>query len=218
MSIQEAERQTGVRGAIGAKLRAQRTRKQLSLRALASKVEVTPSLLSQIENGRANPSVTTLYSLVSELGMSLDELFFDEVRPGTPEETISAPEEGLEGNEVVLRAGDRPTIDVANGARWARLTPTPEPSVDFLYITYLAGGASCAPDGLITHAGQVFGLVDEGRLGATIGDRSYELETGDSMAFRGSVPHRFWSLDDASAAVVWAVIGRSGPARIVHRD
>jgi transcriptional regulator with XRE-family HTH domain len=216
MSAQTDERRAPVGSAMGVKLRAQRTRKKMSLQTLASKVEVTPSLLSQIENGRANPSVTTLYSLVSVLGMSLDELFFDEARASSPEESRSSLDS--EDGRVVLREDDRPTIDVANGARWARLTPTPEPFVDFFYITYLAGGASCAPGGLITHAGHVFGLVDAGRLGATIGADSYELETGDSMSFQGAAPHRFWSLDDAPASVVWTIIGRSGPARIVNRD
>jgi transcriptional regulator with XRE-family HTH domain/mannose-6-phosphate isomerase-like protein (cupin superfamily) len=213
MSTATKYAQAGVRPSIGAKLRAARQAKKMSLRALGRKLEVTPSLLSQIENGRANPSVTTLYSLVSELDLSLDELFSDS-RPARPDPAPAA--DGAVGiDTMVLRARDRPTIEVANRARWSRLTPTPEPSVDFMYVTYEAGGASCAPDGLITHAGHVFGLVVEGRIGATIGAETCELELGDSMAFPGAVPHRFWSLADRAAAVVWTVIGRTGRATIV---
>src|ERR1700759_4728935 len=106
-----AGRHAGVRSAIGTKLRAQRNSKGLSIRTLASRVDVTPSLLSQIEHGRANPSVTTLYSLVSELDMSLDELFFDEARgEQAGEDAIASTDPN--GDQVVLRAADRPTIDV----------------------------------------------------------------------------------------------------------
>src|SRR4029079_17065559 len=46
----------------------------LSLRALAARVGVSPSLISQVETGRARPSVRTLYAMASELRISLDEL------------------------------------------------------------------------------------------------------------------------------------------------
>ena len=52
----------------------------MSLRALARDVGVSPSLISQIEHGKATPSVGTLYAIVSELDISFDELFFDEPR------------------------------------------------------------------------------------------------------------------------------------------
>src|SRR3954463_6581416 len=60
---------------IGSRLRAERDRQGLSLRKLAGKLEISPSALSQIETGKSRPSVKTLYAVVSELGISLDELF-----------------------------------------------------------------------------------------------------------------------------------------------
>src|ERR1700754_4504462 len=59
----------------------------MSLRALAREVGVSPSLISQIEHGKATPSVGTLYAIVSTLGVSLDEVFFDGPRgnASTPE-------------------------------------------------------------------------------------------------------------------------------------
>ena len=61
---------------IGDHLREVRLGRGLSLRALAGRVGVSPSLISQVETGRARPSVRTLYAIVSELGISLDELLF----------------------------------------------------------------------------------------------------------------------------------------------
>ena len=47
----------------------------MSLRELARRVDVSASSVSQIETGRTQPSVRTLYAIVSELGLSLDEIF-----------------------------------------------------------------------------------------------------------------------------------------------
>src|SRR6201999_4283316 len=65
---------------VGEGLRKHRQEAGMSLRALAREIGVSPSLISQIEHGKATPSVATLYAIVSELGISLDELFFDNPR------------------------------------------------------------------------------------------------------------------------------------------
>ena len=65
---------------IGEQLRARRQELGLSLRQLAERLGVSASLISQIERGRANPSVSTLYQIVGELDISLDELLFNERR------------------------------------------------------------------------------------------------------------------------------------------
>src|SRR5215475_1321499 len=78
---------------VGEGLRKHRQEAGMSLRALAREVGVSPSLISQIEHGKATPSVATLYAIVSTLGVSLDELFFDGPRGGVP----GGPEAGAGG-------------------------------------------------------------------------------------------------------------------------
>src|ERR1700759_2672922 len=65
---------------VGEGLRKHRQEAGMSLRALAREVGGSPSLLSQSEHGKPTPSVAPLYAIVSELGISLDELFFDQPR------------------------------------------------------------------------------------------------------------------------------------------
>lgn len=60
---------------LGGRLRAIRMEQGLTLRALAARADISPSMLSQVETGKIHPSVTTLYSLVSLLGVSLDKPF-----------------------------------------------------------------------------------------------------------------------------------------------
>ena len=57
---------------LGAKLKAARERNGVSVRGLARSVDVSPSLISQIENGLVMPSVGTLHAMVSELGIGLE--------------------------------------------------------------------------------------------------------------------------------------------------
>jgi transcriptional regulator with XRE-family HTH domain len=197
---------------VAARLRAQRERLGISARSLAQQIEVSPSLVSQIETGKANPSVATLYALVSALGMSLDELFADASADAAPA-TGGRAQEGRSDAGQVLRSQARPHIDLAGGVRWERLTPSADPDVDFLYVTYDVGGASCPPDALMRHSGREYGLVLSGTLGATIGFESYELRAGDSIVLASSTPHRFWTIGDEPAIVVWTVVGRAGDER-----
>lgn len=215
---------------VGEGLRKHRQDAGMSLRALARKVGVSPSLISQIEHGKATPSVATLYAIVSELGVSLDELFFDEPRgaaaakpatveraaqmdPGNerlPSSHWQAPSEG-----PVLRANNRLSLTLATGVRWERLTASHDPGVEFLYCTYPVGGESASADDLMTHSGSEYGIVLEGRCGATVGDDYYELEKGDSIAFDSRTPHRIWNLnDDREMVAIWTVVGRDGDPRV----
>src|SRR6201995_592695 len=201
----------------------------MSLRALAREVGVSPSLISQIEHGKATPSVATLYAIVSELGISLDELFFDEPRgaaavaqaeapramdPGEdrfPSSHWQAPSEG-----PVRRSGNRLSLTLATGVRWERLTASHDPRVEFLHCTYPVGGESAPADDLIAHDGSEYGLVLEGRCGATVGEDDYELGVGDSIAFDSRTPHRIWNLSAEEPMVaIWTVVGREDDPRVV---
>ena len=94
---------------MAANLRRRRVEADMSVRALARSVGVSPSLVSQIELGKANPSVGTLYAIVTELGLSLDQLFAD---PGE-QDAGADPEGDREG--VVLRRDDRAALELGAG-------------------------------------------------------------------------------------------------------
>ena len=81
----------------------ERERRGISLRELARRVGVSPSLVSQIELDRVNPSVSTLYSLVTELGMTMSDVFGDADAP----------------DERVVRRASRATTASSSGPRRA---------------------------------------------------------------------------------------------------
>ncbi|MFB2600096.1 helix-turn-helix domain-containing protein [Herbiconiux sp. P17] len=55
-------------------MRAARIARGISLRSVASALGVSASLISQVETGKTQPSVSTLYALVNHLGISFDDL------------------------------------------------------------------------------------------------------------------------------------------------
>jgi transcriptional regulator with XRE-family HTH domain len=204
------EASLGIQPVVAARLRAHREGRGMSARSLARDVGCSPSLISQIENGKANPSVATLYAIVSALGISLDELFADS-EPAERADPLTGAERL--GAGMVMRSERRPSISLASGVHWQRLTPTADPDVDFLFVTYDVGGASCPPDALMRHNGREYGLVLAGRLGATVGFDNFELEPGDSIVLPSTTPHRFWTIGEEPSTVVWTVVGRTGDPR-----
>ena len=62
---------------IGGRLREARQQRGLTVRGLARAVDVSASLISQIETGKSSPSVSTLYAITAALGISIEDVFGD---------------------------------------------------------------------------------------------------------------------------------------------
>ena len=199
---------------LGSRLRSERERLDISLRELARRINVSPSLISQIERGLAMPSVSTLWLLTTELGLTLDELFSSSER--------SAPTPAVPGNEgnanPVQHPHDRKCIRLAGGVKWERLTAQPDHEVEFLHVVYEVGAESCPPDSLFRHGGKEYAYILSGRLGLQIGFESYELEAGDSVSFSAQMPHRLWAIGNEPAMAIWVVINRTNDKRTAGQD
>ena len=198
---------------IGERLREARQARRLSLRVLADRLGVSPSLISQIETGRANPSVSTLYAIAAELDVSLDELLFNDRRAAETTLPVSAvgatPAGTMALAPPVQRAADRHTIRLASGVLWERLTTLSEPGVEFLHVTYEPGGASSPPDAFQRHPGHEWGYVLRGRLQVRIGFDEYVLEPGDAISLNSTIPHRLATIGDEPVEAIWFVLGRA---------
>lgn len=191
---------------LGSRLRAQRERIGLSLREVARRIDVSPSLISQIERGKVNPSVSTLYALVPELRLTMADLFAgdDAERLGGAESLTALPHVTPERRAV---------IKLASGVTWERLTSTAESGIEFLHVVYGVGSESCPEDSLVRHGGREYGYVVSGRLGVRIGFDEYDLAVGDSISFDSSSPHRLWAIGDRPAEAIWVVTGRQSDSR-----
>lgn len=193
----------------GATLRAQREERGLTLRELARRIGVSASLISQIERDKVNPSVSTLYALVRELGLTMGDLFAGD-ESATPEaQSLSTTPAG-----PVVGTDDRVVINLASGVTWERLTPKSDSGVEFLHVIYEAGSESCPENSLVHHGGKEYGYVISGRLGVRIGFDEYALGPGDSVSFHSSSPHRLWAIGDERVTAIWVVVGRQSDVRV----
>jgi len=148
---------------IGGRLRAARLERGLSLRSVAQELGVSASLISQVETGKTQPSVSTLYAMVNHLGVSMDELMSGAPRtpppPGTPPLIF-----GHSGavQPAVQRAGENPVLEMENGVRWERLAVGEGGPADALLVTYEPGATSSIEDKLMRHSGIEYAYLLEG--------------------------------------------------------
>ena len=196
---------------MGDALREARRGRGLSLRELADRLGVSPSLISQIETGRANPSVSTLYAIAAELDVSLDDLLFNDRRPPEP-----APPPARARDRRHDGRGRHPSsaprtgiaIRLASGVLWDRLTTLSEPGIEFLHVTYEVGGASSPEDAFQRHAGHEWGYVLSGRLQVRIGFEEFVLGPGDAISINSTIPHRLANDRRRAGHGIWFVLGR----------
>ena len=193
---------------IGERLREERTKKGLSQRELARRLGLSGSLISQLESGMSKPSVGTLYAIVTELGVSLDQVIRGE---GLAEERTSGDADLGAEESPLLHPGEREAIDLASGVRWEELTAVTEPGIDFLHATYQVGGASTPDESLMRHQGREYGYVISGTLSIQIAFNDYQLGPGDSIGFESTRPHRLYNRGDEPVHAIWLVVGDENP-------
>src|SRR6185437_8956418 len=88
------------------RLREAREQKKIGLRELARRLGVSPSLISQIETGKTEPSINTLFAIVSELELSVNEIVFDSKQDaGLPQ---AAPAPRAQNGEVAGSRTEKP--------------------------------------------------------------------------------------------------------------
>ena len=188
---------------IGPALREARLASNLSLRGLAAAAGISASLLSQVENGKSQPSVSTLYALVSHLGVSLDDLL-GLGRAAAPAERPPGPA----SSGVVQRAADNPVLEMASGVRWERLAVGAGTGVDALLVTYEPGAASAADRKLMRHSGTEHAYLLSGELVLLLDFERHLISAGDSLCFDSTRPHLYVNQGAEPARGIWFVAGR----------
>jgi transcriptional regulator with XRE-family HTH domain len=191
---------------LGERIRAARTARGLSLRATAAEAAISPSLLSQVETGKVQPSVSTLYAIVSCLGLSLDEVLGNH----PPEEAAPAPRVRA---HPVQQLVDAPEIVMQNGVTWRSLAVGGDEGIDAVLATYQPGAASSLDETHMRHVGVEHGYIVRGELTLKLDFDTFVLRPGDSLCFDAQRPHYYYNHTDDVAEGVWYIVGsRRTPA------
>jgi len=159
-------------------VRREREQARLSLSALAAKANLAKSTLSQLESGKGNPNIETLWAIATALGIPFSTLF-----------------ESTASQSSLIRADEGVTI-AADHAGFAAvlLDKSPPDRRRDLYRIRLTPGsprlAEAHPRGTVEHAFLCAGRV---RLGPR--DETVELGPGDYFRYTGDVAHSYEALD-----------------------
>ncbi|MHA6669967.1 helix-turn-helix domain-containing protein [Homoserinimonas sp. A447] len=190
---------------VGARLREARTNHKLSLRSVAQALGVSASLISQVETGKTQPSVSTLFAMANHLGLSLDELL-----DVTPSANRSGQATGqAEPNlPTVQRGSDNPVLEMENGVRWERLAAPLGSPAEALLVTYDPGASSSIEGKLMRHSGIEYAYILEGHLTLQLEFDLHELGPGDSLQFDSVRPHLYSNQGKTPARGIWFVVGR----------
>jgi len=162
---------------VGGTIRTLRTRLRLTLAEVSTQAGISRGMLSKIENGQAATSLDTLSRLADALGVSLSELFRDFDPPAGSAQLVKASE----GMQVVRRGTKR-------GHTYHLLAYDRGPRKSFEpFLITMDDASEVFPR--FEHPGTEFIHMLKGELEYRHGRQLYRLKPGDSLTFRGDVPH-----------------------------
>ncbi len=158
---------------LGTRVRKLRLQQHMTLESLANECELTRSMLSKIENGRASPSIAAVTRIAASLGVGVSVLLGEGAGPTTVA-TFAAE---LDGGWTTTEKGYGYAPLVAG-----RVEKIMQP------MLFIARRGKIRP-GALHHGGEEFVYVLEGRMRYTVGQATRELGPGDSLYFDATEPH-----------------------------
>ena len=170
---------------MGSKIRETRKNKNLTLKDVARMTDLTESLISQIENSKANPSIASLVAISRVLGVPIGSFFDNAAVSNTP----------------VIRKSDRSVSTTANGITYQLI------SRDFadcpIEVLWAAYDPSSSTEDFMKHEGVECGVVLKGKLEVAVEEHRYVLNAGDSITFESNKLHMLTNLSDRVTTAIW---------------
>jgi transcriptional regulator with XRE-family HTH domain len=157
---------------VGARLRAIRSGRSLSIRALAEMSGLNVNTLSLIENGKTSPSVSTLQQLALTLQIPITAFFETDA---TQTKIVYQKKGGRQ--RAIFSHGSMEDMGAGLQGRGAEA-----------FIVTLAPEAASGPDPIV-HTGREFVYCLEGQIDYTVDGDTFHLEPGDSLLFEAHLPH-----------------------------
>ncbi len=159
----------------------------MSLRQLSEHTGLSVGMLSNIENGVSEPSMSSLRTLAAVFESSIATLFTD---PDAPTISVSSP-----GERMILQA-------VGADFGYERLTPG-RGDLEVLSAEIPPGAASSPTTW--GHPSTECAYVIAGDLTVEVGTERHLLTTGQSITFDSRQPHRYLNESDGVTRIIIAV-------------
>ncbi|MCY7412703.1 MAG: helix-turn-helix domain-containing protein [Salinibacterium sp.] len=171
---------------IGARLRAARLARGLTLEAVGAAAGISQGFVSKLERDQVSPSVASLVAICQAVGLKVGELF--EPPPSQ-----------------IVRGPGAPINFGGEGAEEFLLTPRTQTDIEVIHSIIDPGGSAGA-DLYSLDCDVEFVYVLRGTLALTLAADDHELAAGDSMTFRGRDPHTWRNASsDTDCEVLWVL-------------
>ena len=167
---------------IAATIGRERAARGLSIDQLAQRAGISTGLLSQLERGIGNPSLSTLHHLATALEIPIGSFFASE-----------------KSEDIVVHPSTRKRLVLSDSLTYELLVPDLGGALSMFHIELPPNFSNM--DAPFRHAGEEVELVLEGRVEAHIGDRTVVLDAGDSIRFASSTPHWFRTFESRCVLV-----------------
>ncbi len=162
---------------IGNVIRELRLKDNLTIAEVAAQAGISRGMVSKIENGQVSTSLETLSKIAQAFGVSLAHLFRHYNMPSGGAQLVKSGA----GMEVVRRGTKR-------GHTYHLLAYDQGPRKAFEpFLITMDDASEVFPT--FEHPGTEFIYMLKGRIEYRHGQQTYVLEPGDSLTFRGDIPH-----------------------------
>jgi transcriptional regulator with XRE-family HTH domain len=178
---------------IAARIRALRRQQKRPLRDVAARCGFTTGLLSKIETGKTTPPVATLTKIAAALGVSLGEL----VDGGGPLTTVF--------QSAALRTAQAATPTEKGYAFHLLAAGRSAKAMQPILFEARRNKVRAGP---LSHEGEEFVFVLEGRMNYRVGATTHLLGPGDSLYFNATEEH---DLEPLTAVVRYLAVLTSPP-------
>jgi transcriptional regulator with XRE-family HTH domain len=173
--------------AIGSRIRDLRSEKSMTLKQLAERTGVSPSMLSLVERGKTSPSIGTLVAISYALGIHMSDLLVNDDSPS---------------EELISRRTSQHSFTTPLGVQRRILRLDRKRGIEIAINEYESNTGSARE--LTHHAGYEFGVVLKGRLTIELaGQGSHELKVGDLISYPSTTPHRIWNHGSGPVQALW---------------
>lgn len=173
---------------LGTRLKQVRTQAGLSQRELARRAGVTNAAISLIESNQTSPSVASLKKVLDGIPMSLGEFF-----------ALATPEQ----SQVFFRSDELMPIAQEQGdVNFRQVGDAHKHNLQILHEHYVPGADTGRS--MLQHESEEGGIVVQGEIELTVGERRQILRKGDAYLFDSRIPHRFRNLSKEDCIIVSA--------------
>ena len=176
---------------LGKRIKKKREGLGLLVKELSSHIGMTPSLISQIERGKAFPSIVTLKKISDVLQTTVGELIGEH-------DNLS--------HHPLLKPNERRFVKKNKKGTSLHMLSYHDPSKQIEpYIIQFNKNSNS--EGIMTsnYPGQEFCYVLKGSFEAVINNNHYTLSDGDGFYFNSKQPHQFKNISGKEAEMLWII-------------